>query len=182
MDRPLPFASFISSRSTGRGRLPTWVVRILFVLRFIDPPFLPHLHLLAPIENSYDPAQYFQTHNRARLSGRSLLSSFLIRPKRSWNHVGEYQLRVEQDGSCHNTLSRCVNPDAKRWLSDYLPEGTATLMIELFLCGKTATQQTGLSHALHTCGERVGRATPAELVHIAEEARVGPERCKTLEQ
>ena len=47
--------AFEQTTSTGRGKLPTWVVRILSVLRFMDPPFLPHLHLLAPIENSYDP-------------------------------------------------------------------------------------------------------------------------------
>ena len=47
---------------------------------------------------------------------------------------------------------------------------------------KTALEQTGISQPLHTCGECVGRAAPAELVHVAEEARVGPERCELLEQ
>src|SRR5262249_24381765 len=51
----------ISRRSAGRGKLPTWVVRILVVLRFtihfsffwlVDDLYSSHLHLLAPIENS----------------------------------------------------------------------------------------------------------------------------------
>src|SRR5258707_11816393 len=145
MDRPLPFASFISSRSTGRGKLPTWVVRIPFVLRFMNPPFLPHLYLLAPIENSHDSAK----SSKHTFKGD--------RP------VGLYfcHFPVLHSSSCA-IFSRA--------------------MIELLFVRQTATQQTGLSHAFHTGGERVGRATPAELVHIAEEARVGPKGCKNVEQ
>ena len=45
-----------------------------------------------------------------------------------------------------------------------------------------ALQQASVSEALRTRGERGGGAAPPQLVHIAEEGRVGPEGRQVLEQ
>src|SRR5438552_4034259 len=48
--------------------------------------------------------------------------------------------------------------------------------------GPAACQQTSVSQLLRPRGKRVGGPAPHELVHIPEQARVGPERRQVLEQ
>ena len=50
------------------------------------------------------------------------------------------------------------------------------------LCLEAPLEQARRVHALRPGGERVGRAAPAQLVHVAEQRRVGPQRREMLEQ
>src|SRR6266581_2396250 len=47
---------------------------------------------------------------------------------------------------------------------------------------EAALEQTSVSEALRVRGECACGTAPQELVHIAEESRIGPQRCQILEQ